>query len=813
MAQEIYHRSEWGNPNEQWGNVYLNADLTNELYKRASEYENSWVTDQLLNGVGTKPSIILTPTAYEDGKLNSVKPQRTFGSELITNGDFATDSDWSKGAGWSISGGKGIVTNSTTTSIYQDVLTLSKSYKASFTISSIENGSLKIGIGVNFSQEFTEVGTYTYYGTPSNDSLLRITPSNGTNATIDNVSVKEVIDADFDFTRGSSATRVNAQGLVEDVQILSSNLVQNGDFSQEGAEQITNGDFSSDTAWVKAPTGAAISGGVAILNSLSVTYIFQDILIVGKTYKITFDATISSGSFYIGENGAAINIYTVGTYTNEVAYFTVSSSARFIIRKFGEGVLNATIDNVSVKEVGQDWTLGTGWSIGDGKAESNGSQSTISDIEQNITLNQGSTYIVKFDLIRSAGTLYPKVGNTTGTGLTSTQSVSQNIVAGSSNKLELRADANFIGSITNISVIEITSDTNLPRIDYTGGEGHWLFEPQSTNLLTYSEDFSQTVWNKGGVNISSIGISPSGSISTLLTEDTSNGEHRIYHNNISVLSGVVYTDSFYIKSNGRSKIRLSYTGFNNYEPKFDFVNNNLISSTGGTTANIKSVSFGDGWYKVSVTDTATLTNLRSVISLMKDDGSFIYVGNGTSGAYIWGAQLEQQSFATSYIPTEGSIKTRLQDAAFGAGSSDLINSTEGVLYAEIEGLSNGGINRIISISDETNNNLIMLRLGITANRVTAFVRGSGGAYSTLTINGVTQTDDNKIALVWDASNFRVWVNGNERSTTAINSVPSNINTVKFSNPTSGENFFGKTKCVAVFKEALTDAELTCLTTI
>jgi len=817
MAQEIYHRSEWGNPNEQWGNVYLNADLTNELYKRASEYENSWVTDQLLNGVGTKPSIILTPTAYEDGKLNSVKPQRTFGSELITNGDFATDSDWSKGAGWSISGGKGIVTNSTTTSIYQDVLTLSKSYKASFTISSIENGSLKIGIGVNFSQEFTEVGTYTYYGTPSNDSLLRITPSNGTNATIDNVSVKEVIDADFDFTRGSSATRVNAQGLVEDVQILSSNLVQNGDFSQEGAEQITNGDFSSDTAWVKAPTGAAISGGVAILNSLSVTYIFQDILIVGKTYKITFDATISSGSFYIGENGAAINIYTVGTYTNEVAYFTVSSSARFIIRKFGEGVLNATIDNVSVKEVGQDWTLGTGWSIGDGKAESNGSQSTISDIEQNITLNQGSTYIVKFDLIRSAGTLYPKVGNTTGTGLTSTQSVSQNIVAGSSNKLELRADANFIGSITNISVIEITSDTNLPRIDYTGGEGHWLFEPQSTNLLTYSEDFSQTVWNKGGVNISSIGISPSGSISTLLTEDTSNGEHRIYHNNISVLSGVVYTDSFYIKSNGRSKIRLSYTGFNNYEPKFDFVNNNLISSTGGTTANIKSVSFGDGWYKVSVTDTATLTNLRSVISLMKDDGSFIYVGNGTSGAYIWGAQLEQQSFATSYIPTEGSIKTRLQDAAFGAGSSDLINSTEGVLYAEIASFISTDVtepNRYLTLTNGTSNERIALLFGGNTNQLRAIAFSNTQSINLSFTTSLTDAKQfNKLAIKYKSGDYAFFLNGIKiGGSTETNIFTANtLNDLSFDVGGGTQKFRGKVKCVAVFKEALNNDELECLT--
>ena len=49
---------------------------------------------------------------------------------------------------------------------------------------------------------------------------------------------------DFDFTRNSSATRVNSQGLVEDVQILSSNLVQNGDFSQIGSEEVTNGNFS-----------------------------------------------------------------------------------------------------------------------------------------------------------------------------------------------------------------------------------------------------------------------------------------------------------------------------------------------------------------------------------------------------------------------------------------------------------------------------------------------------------------------------------------------------------------------------------------
>ena len=58
-------------------------------------------------------------------------------------------------------------------------------------------------------------------------------------------------------------------------------------------------------------------------------------------------------------------------------------------------------------------------------------------------------------------------------------------------------------------------------------------------------------------------------------------------------------------------------------------------------------------------------------------------------SYIWGAQLEQQSYATSYIPTNGATNTRLQDIANNSGNSTLINSTEGVLYAEIAAFENG----------------------------------------------------------------------------------------------------------------------------
>ena len=116
---------------------------------------------------------------------------------LVVNGTFDTDSDWTKGTGWSIANGKAIVTSSITDSIYQDALTLGKTFKVTFEITNITSGSLRVGIGINFSDYFTEVGTYTFYGQPSNDTLLRINPSSGTNASIDNVSV-QLVRAELD---------------------------------------------------------------------------------------------------------------------------------------------------------------------------------------------------------------------------------------------------------------------------------------------------------------------------------------------------------------------------------------------------------------------------------------------------------------------------------------------------------------------------------------------------------------------------------------------------------------------------------------
>ena len=70
MANEIYHRSNWGNAvnDNAWGDVYEKFDATNEMYVRSDYYENSNETDKLMAAINPKPSILLTPTAYDNGR-------------------------------------------------------------------------------------------------------------------------------------------------------------------------------------------------------------------------------------------------------------------------------------------------------------------------------------------------------------------------------------------------------------------------------------------------------------------------------------------------------------------------------------------------------------------------------------------------------------------------------------------------------------------------------------------------------------------------------------------------------------------------
>ena len=172
------------------------------------------------------------------------------------------------------------------------------------------------------------------------------------------------------------------------------------------------------------------------------------------------------------------------------------------------------------------------------------------------------------------------------------------------------------------------------------------------------------------------------------------------------------------------------------------------------------------------------------------------------------------SFATSYIPTNGSQITRLADAAFGAGSSDLINSTEGVLYAEIAALANNNIKKGISISNGTTSNRIILRYGNQSNKIEYIVVSGGAIQANMNISSFNILNYLKIAIKWKLNYFALWINGVEVRTDTVGiTFPTDTLSELNLDSTTIEPFYGKVKCLAVFKEALTDAELTCLTTI
>ena len=197
---------------------------------------------------------------------------------------------------------------------------------------------------------------------------------------------------DFDFSRGSSATtRVNEQGLVEDVQILSGELVQNGDFEQIGGELVTNGNFSDGiTGWNNNASFPVdylsvvddrlelenINGGTQVFtsDSFSVT--------ANKIYKISLDTIKVSGAddFDITLRntplGTTVETITTTQQTGELIYYFKSASTQSLVFQFTlRDTIKGSIDNVSVKEVGQNWTLEDCWSFGENKVISDGSGS------------------------------------------------------------------------------------------------------------------------------------------------------------------------------------------------------------------------------------------------------------------------------------------------------------------------------------------------------------------------------------------------------------------------------------------------------
>ena len=401
-------------------------------------------------------------------------------------------------------------------------------------------------------------------------------------------------------------------------------------------------------------------------------------------------------------------------------------------------------------------------------------------------------------------------------GASSTLSTGENLYAWGA-QVEVGSLTEYLPTVTRL---------NYPRLDYTNSScPSLLVEPQRTNLLLRSEELDNVIWSKTNATVTANSTtSPSGILNAdKLVENTVNAQH--YINQSFLNSNSLFTYSIYAKKGERDFLFINAfaTIPNNftYLPSAYF---NLNNGTVGTVSNCNAFiqNVGNGWYRCIIQCTSVFPQTSLNVSFYNYIANTIsnntYLGDGTSGIFLWGAQVEAGSYATSYIPTVAAAVTRNAETISKTGISSLINSQQGVIYYEGSALANNTTARFIELNETltTLTNNVYFRYEPTANLV-AFTVFSGGTLQ-CNINyslPLTQTGNNKFAFVWALNRFEIWVNGSKVAEDTLGNPPvaSSLNKIIFYDRNGINNFEGRVNSLVIYQTALSNAQLASLTTI
>ena len=352
------------------------------------------------------------------------------------------------------------------------------------------------------------------------------------------------------------------------------------------------------------------------------------------------------------------------------------------------------------------------------------------------------------------------------------------------------------------------SRLNYPLIDgkVVGCPSH-LLEPERTNLVTYSEDFSNSSWNK----LPYVAITPNTTISPIgfLDADTCTfttfGTNTQLYKVIST-SGSTQTISIFIKylSGSGTNVRLSISSSSTKGVDLTFSNNGeTLSAVKGASVNDFSIEkHKNNWFRVSISVAQSASSTE--FNLFKTNGS------ETDSYAIWGAQLESnQSYQTSYIPTTNSAVTRVAETANGAGDASTFNSSEGVLMAEISALADDGTNRVITLNDGSTSNRVQVYFN-TSNQINVGVSPSGSGQPDISYT-VDIKSFLKVAFKYKTNDFALWVNGIKVGENLTGIVPTGLNALNFDNTGGTLPFYGNVKQIQYFDSALNDSDLEKIT--
>jgi hypothetical protein len=331
-----------------------------------------------------------------------------------------------------------------------------------------------------------------------------------------------------------------------------------------------------------------------------------------------------------------------------------------------------------------------------------------------------------------------------------------------------------------------------------------LLEPSRTNSFPESNDFS--TWSSNRLDLTSDNlISPDGSQNADKVAQQS-GFTSAPNINYAGWTAGTYTISIFAKKGTWNYLAPSFNGVSYF---------NLNTGTIDTEHPNHSASieyYGNGWYRCVIT--ATVSTTTTAAFYFAEFNNTLTTTDTQGYMYIYGAQIETGSYETSYIPTSGSAVTRSADVCNDAGTSAEFNDSEGVLFAEIQGLIDpDSTSRYIALSDGTLSNSILIQFR-NNGELRLFNSGSVLA-NTIYYENIDLTENNKIAVKYGTTtgSYKVYLNGIEKTLNASFSATSmtGLNDLSFEYVTGGFNFVGNTKQLMTFNEALTDSELEQIT--
>jgi len=357
-----------------------------------------------------------------------------------------------------------------------------------------------------------------------------------------------------------------------------------------------------------------------------------------------------------------------------------------------------------------------------------------------------------------------------------------------------------------------TAAADEPRFEYAadGQSVGLLIEAQSSNLLTYSEDWTNSDFTKFVAITSNAAIAPTGELAADLVAATSSPGDHITRQSLTVVSGKTYTLSVFAKASGCNFVRVggASTAAMPAQASFDLVNGTIGTVDYGT-AKIEDV--GNGFYRCSVTGTAASnTSTHVEIRLMQSDNTPSWTGDDYSGLLLFGQMAEQSSSVSSYIKSTSSSVSRASDscsvANFGFTGGPVSITTEVTAAASADGTQ-----RIFTLFENS-------------DLVSTYFSGGGDIKTFVDAGGSTQVDasiladavsgtDYRIGISFDTNDYRGVSNGTLGNADTSCTLPAfSSPTLQIAAQSGGSNpLSGHIKRLSLFSVALSDVELQSLT--